>query len=97
MDNFIIDPNRGCTCFLYRKTLIEPDRYSYSGWLGRAMVLGTFQCRGVLLIRHIVGQKPVVLAAGAGWVGCSFFFFFVVLFFLSRLSYLSFSNASSLG
>ena len=39
------------------------------GWLGRAMVLGSFQCRGVLLLWHIVGQGPAVLAAGAGLVG----------------------------
>ena len=39
------------------------------GWLGRAMVLGSFQCRGVLLLWHMVGQGPAVLAAGAGWVG----------------------------
>ena len=49
--------------------LIEPY-----GWLGRAMVLGSFQCRGVLLLRHMVGQGPAVLAADAGRVG--FFFFF---------------------
>ena len=42
------------------------------------MVLGSFQCRGVLLHLHIVGQGPAVLAAGAGWVG---FFFFVCLFY----------------
>ena len=36
---------------LYNKT---------SGWLGRAMVLGSFQCRGVLLLWHMVGQGPVV-------------------------------------
>ena len=40
------------------------------------MVLGSFQCRGVLLLWHIVGQGHAVLAAGAGWVGCFFFFFF---------------------
>ena len=40
------------------------------GWLGRSMVLGSFQCRGVLLLWHIVGQGPAVLVAGAGWVGC---------------------------
>ena len=42
------------------------------GGFGRAMVLGSFQCRGVLLLWHIVGQGPAVLAAGAGWVGCCF-------------------------
>ena len=46
------------------------------------MVLGSFQFRGVLLLLHMVGQGPVVLAAGAGRVG-------------SILS--SFSNASSPG
>ena len=51
------------------------------------MVLGSFQCRGVLLLWHMVGQGPAVLAAGAGRLGC-------FLFFSSRLS---FSNASSLG
>ena len=33
------------------------------------MVLGSFQCRGVLLLWHIEGQGPAVLAAGAGPVG----------------------------
>ena len=39
------------------------------GWLGRAMGLGSFQCRGVLLLWNMVGQGPAVLAAGAGWAG----------------------------
>ena len=34
-------------------------------WVGQAMVLGSFQCRGVLLLWHIVGQGPAVLTAGA--------------------------------
>ena len=55
------------------------------GCLGQAMVLGSFQCRGVLLLWHMVGQGPAVLAAGAGRVGCFFF-----LIFLSCLSYLPF-------
>ena len=54
-------------------------------WLDWAMVLGSFQCWGVLILWHIVGQGPAVVAAGAGWVGC-----FLFLFFLSRLSYLPF-------
>ena len=33
------------------------------------MVLGSFQCRDVLLLWHIVGQGPAVLRAGAGRVG----------------------------
>ena len=57
------------------------------------MVLGSFQCRGVLLLSHMVGQGPAVLAAGAGRVGC--FFFFLIFFISSFLS--SMSNASSLG
>ena len=33
------------------------------------MMLGSFQCRGVLLLWHMVGQGPAGLAAGAGrWV-----------------------------
>ena len=44
-----------------------------SGWLGRAMVLGSFQCWGVLLLWQMVGQGPAVLAAGAGLVGYVFF------------------------
>ena len=61
-----------------------------SGCLGRAILLGNFQCQGVLLPWHIVGQGPAVLAASAGRVGCLYFFFIS-----SNLS--SFSNASSLG
>ena len=56
--------------------------FTVSGWLGWAMVLGSFQCRGILLLLHIVGQGPAVPAAGAGWVGCIFFYFFTNLPFL---------------
>ena len=52
------------------------------------MVLGSFQCRGVLLLLHIVGQGPAVLAAGAGRVG-------YILFFIFHLS--SLSNVLSFG
>ena len=45
------------------------------------MVLGSFQCLGVLLLLHIVGQGPAVPAAGVGRVG--FFIFFI--FHLSSL------------
>ena len=55
------------------------------------MVLGSFQCRGALLLWHMVGQGPAVLAAGAGWVGC-----FIYIFFISSILS-SFSNASSVG
>ena len=36
------------------------------GLSGGMMVLGSFQCRGILLIRIIVGQGPTVLAVGGG-------------------------------
>ena len=62
------------------------------GWLGRAIVMGSFQCLGVLLLWHTVVQGPAVLAAVMGWVGCSFYFVFISSILLS-----SFSNASSLG
>ena len=48
---------------------------SEAGWLGWAMVLGSFQCRGALLLLHIVGQGPAVLAVKRnGWA--IFFFYF---------------------
>ena len=46
-------------------------------------MLGIFQCRGVLLLLHIVGQGAAVLAAGAGRVGYSFYIFH--LFSLSNV------------
>ena len=52
-----------------------------TGWLGWAMVLGSFQCRGVRLLLHIVGQGPAMLAAGAGRVSYNFH-----IFHLSSLS-----------
>ena len=42
----------------------------FHGWLGRAMVLGSFQCQDVLLRWHMLGQGPVVR------VGCFLFYFF---------------------
>ena len=56
-----------------------------SGWFGWAMVLGSFRCRGVLLLLHIVGQGPAVLAAGAGQVGYIFIFFIYLPFLMSCL------------
>ena len=44
------------------------DINNNSGWLGWVMVLGSFQCRGVLLLLQIVGQGPAVLAAGVGYI-----------------------------
>ena len=46
------------------------------------MVLGSFQCRAVLLLLYIVGQGSAVLVAGAGRVGFIFFY----IFHLSSLS-----------
>ena len=57
------------------------------------IVLGSFQCRGVLLLWHMVGQGRSVLAVGAGRVGVFFFFFF----FSSRLSYLLYLMPHLLG
>ena len=58
-----------------------------SGWLGWAMVLGSFQCRGNLLLLHIVGQGPAVLAAGVVRVGYIFFFFFSSISISNVLSF----------
>ena len=55
------------------------------------MVLGSFQCQGVLLLWDMVGQGPAVPAVGEGWVG------YVLLFFKSRLSYLPFLMPHLLG
>ena len=52
-----------------------------AGRLGWAMVLGGFQCRGVLLLLHIIGQGPAVLEAGAERV-CYMFYIFIYLPFL---------------
>ena len=54
------------------------------------MVLDSFQWQDVLLLWHMVGQWPAVLAAGAGLFVCVLF-----LFISSILS--SLSNASSVG
>ena len=51
------------------------------------MVMGSFQCRGVLLLLHIVGQGPAVLAAGAGRVGYIFFYIFHISFLSNGLSF----------
>ena len=48
------------------------------------MGLGSFQCLGVLLLLHVVGQGPAVLAAGAGRVGYIFCMFHLP-FLMSRL------------
>ena len=77
-----------------------------NGWVGRWCCVTSSP--GVLLLWHMVGQAPAVLAARAGRVFFFFFFFvffcccfllfFFVLFCFSISSILSsFSNTSSLG
>ena len=44
------------------------------------MVLGSFQCRGILLLLHIVGQGPAVLAAGVGRVGYMFIYIYIYIY-----------------
>ena len=44
-----------------------------------------FQCRGVLLIRMIVGQGPTALAVGAGGVVWTFFLSSIILSLLHHL------------
>ena len=51
------------------------------GWSGVAKVLINFLCRGVLLIRIIVGQGPIELTVGAG-EGCLDIFSLVYISFL---------------
>ena len=48
-------------------------------------MLGSFQCWVILLLWHMVGQGPAVLAEGVGWVGYDLY-----IFFKSLLSYLPF-------
>ena len=75
----------GCETSRSKKSGRETSWSKIYGWLGRAMVLGSFQCRGVLLLWHMAGQGPAVLAAGAGRVGCFLFFFFVLFCFVFHL------------
>ena len=86
------------THFLDNKLLqMAQNPYSYTIWFDfcftahQHSLLGSFQCRGVLLLWHMVAQGPVVLAARAGRVGC----ILGGCFISSILS--SFSNASSVG
>ena len=54
------------------------------------MVLGNFQCRGVLLIWIILGKGPTVLSVGAGR-GCWGIFLLSIIF----LSFSPFSGRRS--
>ena len=46
-------------------------------------MLGSLQCRDVLLLLHIVGQGSAVLAGGAGRMGYILFIFFIFFPFLT--------------
>ena len=60
---------------------------AYRWRLGRAMVLGSLQCLGVLLFWVIVRQGLAALAAGAEWEGWLHFFLSSILsFFFFSLS-----------
>ena len=49
------------------------------GWLGRAMVLGSFQYRGVLLLWHMVGRALLCLQqVRDGWAVFYIFLFHLV-------------------
>ena len=68
----------------FRIALLRHSNYYYyfffSGWLGWAMVLGSFQCQDALLLLHIVGQGHAVLAqVRDGWA-----IFFIFLAHLSQ-------------
>ena len=57
-------------------------------WLCHSMcMLGSFQCWGILLRWHIVGQGPVALAAGAGMGGGWFFISDPIFSFLCPISW----------
>ena len=63
-------------------------RSNLCGWLGRAMVLGIFQCRGILLLWYMIGHEPAVLAAGAGrmgWGAIIIIIIFCFCFFISSI------------
>ena len=59
---------RACACNLAIYTF-SSYLYSYFIYISnfhRVMVLGIFQCHGVLLVWMVVGQGPTVLVIGAG-------------------------------
>ena len=59
---------------------------------GRAMVLGSFQCQGVLLLWHMVGQGACCACSKCGKGGL-----FIYIFFFNSSILSSFSNALSVG
>ena len=60
--------------------------------LGQAMVLGSFQCQGVLLLWHMVGQGACYACSKCGTGGL-----FLYIYFSTRLSYLPFLMLHLLG
>ena len=65
-------------CMLQKWQRCRPR--SDCGWLDRTMVLGSFQCQGVLLLWHMVGQGPAELAAGGLFFSLSLLFFFHLVY-----------------
>ena len=62
---------------------VETQLNNNKGWLGGAIVLGDFGCRGVLLILIIIGQGASVLAGvRLGLYGFSFYRVSLLFFFL---------------
>ena len=68
-----------------RKTPTQQLQLFPPGWLGWAMVLGSFQCWGVLLLLHVVGQGSALLAAGVGRGGGGLYFYIFHLSFFSNV------------
>ena len=58
---------RKCFKILFYEAVYSVN-VSLWAWLGRVMVLGNFQCRGILLVWIVVGHRPTLLAVGAGAV-----------------------------
>ena len=53
-------------------------KFIVGSWVGRWCWVAS--SADVLLLLHMVGQGPAVLAAGAGWVGCFFVFLFHLVY-----------------
>ena len=67
--------------------IYDTDRYQWQplgGWAGRWCRVAS-GAGGVLQLLHILGQGPVLLAEGAGLVGCIFIFFIYLPFLMPCL------------
>ena len=63
-----------CSKIVYNLQGYSPIARTFKTFLTFLHKGGWVQCRGVLLLWHMVGQGPAVLATGAGLVGCFLFF-----------------------